>query len=321
MDLEYYTIEQAARALECPPDEIEHLLETDKLKAHLFSNSKKFIVIEQTPKFTMGRGIATYYGLISIHPSYTHQLLQNKKITINSRVVISKPAAITHWETEHQFKSEEFLDFLKITDWNTYSSDFAKSQTRLLAMPLPGESPGLMKMFVTAINSIPQKNKLPEESAPEMPQFPDHSYSFWKHGEFDLQSLRVTHEEIQKIREGLTSSVTRAITQVADKGSQVTPPNSTAERDRVNELHEVLIRLIRDHPELSARKMWNLLKAESLSVTKTYDLDAIIDEVTSDKIIWISRHGNQSVLAQSSFASTVSQLKKQLRDNQSPPNN
>lgn len=311
--LEYYTLDQAARALECFTDEVEHFIMTEKLVAHLYAKSKTFVVVEVQSKDILGRGVGTYTGLIKIDQKFARTLLDNKSITLDKPVALTQPEKVNGWSEKQPYTSSLFLKAMRIDEWVPFSGEFAASKPHLLAISLPDESPGLMRMAMGTLEKIAENTKTPIGTETNSQQYPELTYSFKKQGSFDCSALRIRHEDLMSFRGAQLSEASDLSTiDEQSKGESISPPVIVS-RERVNELHVLLIDLISANPRSGARGLWRLLKREASSVSKSFDTNEILQEVTDSKLAWISSHGNHSELSWSSFPSTVSQIKKELK--------
>lgn len=295
--LEYYTINQAARALECFADEVEHFILTEKLIAHLYAKSKTFVVVEVQSEAILGRGVGTYTGLIKTHQKFVRALLDNKSITLDKPVALSQSEKISNWTEKQPYTSSLFLKALRINEWMPFSAEYAASQPHLLAIPLPHESPGLMRMAMGTLEKIAENNKTSIGTETNSQQYPELTYSFKKQGDFDCSALRITHEGLMSFRDAQLSEASSQRSIDEQSKSESISPAVTVSRERVNELHVLLIDLISDNPRSGARGLWRLLKREASSISKSFDTNEILQEVTDTKLVWISSHGNQSELS------------------------
>jgi len=310
MDLEYYKIDQAARTLACAPDEVEHLLETGKLHAHLYSNSKKFVVIERQTDRLIARGIATYRGLIKINQSYVQPLLHNKKITITSYLALLEPANIRYWNTTHSFKSDLFLKFLNISEWIPYEGDFAKSQKQLLALPLPDEGLGTLRMLSDAINSITKDQESNANLDRNHSHHPKYLYSFSKQGSYAKSDIRITHEDLMDI--GDIEKLASPITIITENDDPLPWCSSKKKHSRIDRAVE---RALRAYPKQQSKALWRALLSDYELDDPLYDKEQIIQVMDDDSIEWLNSEKYKSELQFKSFINKVSLIRKFYREN------
>lgn len=310
LELEYYTIDQAARTLDCAPDEVAHLLEVGKLDAHLYSNSKKFVVIERQTDRLIGRGIATYNGLIKISQSYVQPLLHNKKITITSYLALLHPASIRYWNTTHSFHSELFLKFVKISEWIPYEVDFAKNQIQLLALPLPDEGLRTLRMLSDAFNTIAKDQGSNTNLDHNHSHHPKYLYSFSKQGSYDKSDIRITHEDLMDI---------------GDIGKLTLPSNGIIENDdplpwcsskkKPSRIDRVVERVLRAYPNQQSKALWRALLSDYELDDPLYDKEEIIQVMDEDSIEWLNFEKYKSELQFKSFMNKISGIRKFYRAN------
>lgn len=312
MELEYYKIDQAARKLNCEPDEIEHLLETGKLRAHLYSNAKKYLVLQMGADASTGRGIATYSGLVDVPASYIQPLLHNRKITISGRVVLQNPKNIQHWNKTHPFKSDVSLSNLGIKVWAPLNSNQASDSNALLAIPLPTESLNGMRLAMEALSkfsenqSPPSSNKIPQDPT----QFPELSYSYSKNGQFDISSLRITQENL----EGLTSLIEQ-------QNSKSNAPLQESKlpwcdsKEKASRIDRVIERLFSANASKQAKALWLTLMDDYELDTPAFDTQHVIQAMDEDAIEWLTSEGYGSELQFKSFANKISTLRKYYESN------
>jgi hypothetical protein len=83
---------------------------------------------------------------------------------------------------------------------------------------------------------------------------------------------------------------------------------------RTNDFHDLLLKILRHHPGLSAKKIWILLERDFQMPEdeRVYDTHNILRDISGNEIYWVSRHKNDNYFRFSSLAPTLSKLKKLL---------
>ena len=293
MKLEYYTLAQAARALGSHEDEIEHLLETGKLKGYLYTFRKYFVVIEVTDHGMIGRGIGSYTGLIYPHPSYLESLLKEKKVVIKSRVLLlNLPSAISNWTEEHNFKSQPAFNELNLIDWNPWRYTQAMDRKGLIGIPKPIESTHVMRVLGETLN------KFVKEPAGEpfpVDKYPEYSYSYSPNGDFKKEDIRIRHQDLFPLKEKSKPQIQKELN-----------------RQRHNAWHDLLAKVISDNIDIKPREIIQLLKSDLDNFPRKLDTDEIITQIDKDFIHWVRPDGLPQKFKRTGLPPLVSRLKKEL---------
>jgi hypothetical protein len=319
LDLEYYTIAQAARSLDCHEDEVEHFIQAKKIKCHLISKSRRFVFIERTENNNLaGIGVGNFEGPILPQQHFVRALLDTReKVTINKPSLIRESKKISNWSSENPFKSQQFLNDLNLAGWIGVSGFELMHVPVIYTIPLPSESPGLFKTATVLLNSIAKRRdtKPSTNLAPE--NYPEFTYSYWKYGEFDLANLVIMSEDLVDFRNKLLTSTHPAPSETKEPISQSTEFIELSKirgQSRNNDLHELLFTIIQKYPEKQSRFYWNTLRRDVHEIPRKLDKDEIIVKVTKDNIHWVSAYDNEDTLSLNSFPSTISRLKGILKD-------
>jgi hypothetical protein len=304
VELNYYTIEQAARKLECMPDEIEHLILTDEIEAQLYSNLKKFIVLEKVGEQLFGKGIATYEGLIKTRNSYTRQLVQKQKITIDVLVALMQPQNIRNWNKNHHYKSDDFMRTGNIFSWAPYELAQAREPTRLLAIPMLHEGPGMLNFFNKALEAIAKNQGRNTNGDIKLEPAPEYSYSFHQHGKYEYAALRITHADLTKYIE-------------ARQSSHETMPKIEAEialpwcdsKKKHSRIDPVIERLYKSDTAASAKSLWNKLENDYELDEPLLDSNHVIQAMDGLVLDWKNRNKGISELQFKTFSNKISEIR------------
>ncbi|GEM_PF-4457070 len=295
MDLEFYTVAQASRVLACEPDELEHFIELGKIPVFLYAKKDKFVI---TNGGRTGLALVTYTGLFRPKKEHIEDLCAYDEFAAEDEVVLFADGIID-WADLPPIDIDIYLQEagLPITSWKATRQQDIEQKREYIALLYNHPHP-----IGDYLQSEHKKRRDEELAVSGHTDMPQHSYSgFWIYSASDI---RISHADLMAFKANTQS-----------KPSQANPSNSPSatiklDRQRHNQLHELILRVLFAAPKMPARDVWKELKKDISRVQKKFDHDEILLEVSDEKIEWVSRYGHEQPHLWKSFPGTVSRLRK-----------
>lgn len=302
MKLSYYTIEQAARSLECETDELEHFIFTGALKAQLYSNLKMFVVRRKVEGRHIGTGIAKYEGLVLVRESYLRQLLQKENVVIDSWLGLMQPVNIRTWYEHHGCNEDDFMKAIGISSWEPDKLKKVSEQSVIIAKPFPNERQNPFFLFSKALETFAEnKGEKLELAAPVQ----ERSYYYKEHGSFTRDNIRITHYDLEQFRQFQL-----------EQNSQLEPAHVKNQllwcksKRRSTRVDPVIERLFRSNPKASAKILWSMLEHDMETDEPEFDIDQTVRVIEGLALEWNNTNNNVSELMFKTFSNKISELRK-----------
>ncbi len=86
-----------------------------------------------------------------------------------------------------------------------------------------------------------------------------------------------------------------------------------SQKQRSNDLHLVIIRVLETYPDAKSGFLWNELRRDSQSENRQFDSDELIHKMDCTQISWTSNRGVTQIFKKTSFQTLVSRLRKQRK--------
>ena len=93
------------------------------------------------------------------------------------------------------------------------------------------------------------------------------------------------------------------------KTNKITLPR----KQRSNDLHLVIIRVLETYPDAKSGFLWNELRRDCQSENRQFDSDELIHKMDCTQISWTSNRGVTQIFKKTSFQTLVSRLRKQRK--------
>ncbi|MFT4574414.1 MAG: hypothetical protein ACI85E_001621 [Marinomonas primoryensis] len=311
MDLDYYTLPQAAQKLNESEDVLLHLIQTKKLKALLYSTNRKFIVISRSRGEYIGHALCWYRGLVSAHESWIFELLEKSTIVVNVAVHLLENDNISNWVKYHDYKGQDDLQQV-FADWTPRKNNSADNEQATLAIPYGKEHERVAYQFANMINeiAIPYyeiKNKPISESLKQtsLDKGVRYGYNYQENGTFSLEDLRITHSDLFSIDTALTPSLSREL----DKKSNHQLPWYDTQKNP-HEFHAALEKLFAENRKLSFKNLLRELEQNTqqyLHPGCTVTIDLNLD--------WEDKTGKTRTMELVSVEKRISEIRVYYRKN------
>jgi hypothetical protein len=307
---EYYRLDELNKRFDITYDEVRYSVESGSLKLAFHVSNEKFVIgrIHLT-KGLIASGIASYSGLVSISDNEQLELIKNDSIKSRQFTLLQK-SNITQLESEYPFESS--IPNALLAEWKPKSLEQIIFGT-VSATICPKEQKNALKTagqsFLKVLADIGKK---PENDVKVdtsiYDKFPDFQFLF-KDIELTQKDICVLYQDLELL--GIVNEATNPVKKFEVKSHPVSEKAS-----RTNDFHDLLKRILREQPSLSAKKIWIILEKECdlPNGERQYDEHNILRDIFDGEIYWISIHQNENYFKFSSLAATLSKLKMHLRN-------
>ena len=297
-----YTFAEAQDIMSLRPSELQHEIRTKKLKPVIYTEPRKILLFLPRERAEwVGLATCTYRGHITVAFSTAANLLDGNPSNIGSgwgRLL--DESGISNWDSQYPFKRPVPHGLLK--EWRPLDREEFPLH-RLCATPLPKEYTPLhdtVNDFIRQIAIAHKGAEATEKAIKELPEKNGLMLDFKTNSEVHPSALRIPAAEIERYKRSLKE-------QEVTSGS-----NNTGKKE--NQFHTLLTRLITHSPDIKAKQAWAMLERDFKADEAVFDFDGIIQEITPTELEWTSRHGNTSYQKYSSFAATLSKVKRKLKE-------
>ncbi|MCY9869684.1 hypothetical protein [Vibrio barjaei] len=243
--------------------------------------------------------VFSYDGVVRLSEDISRRFSRFDKSQSVKNVQVLQPDRITRWgEPEDHFGAIPNSQLAIIRKTPVYDSPFFA----FTKVTLGYSALDMIKGFAAQMESLKNKKSI------EPNAFLDHNPKSLDTGyiTIGLSQLRIDLQEI----ENLTKNV------------EVIPNSETKIGKRTdigiitNPIEQIIVRILLENRELKADKIWVLMRKDVNSEgARRYDIDSVIDSMTSDRLYWFGKGINtENELSYDTFRkNTVYKVKKHLR--------
>lgn len=308
IEKEYYRFDELEKRFELSLSDLRYLVESSKIEPTFYLEQSKCIFggwLKE--KGFVGFGIANYRGLVKISKQEQHELLSTNKVTIKSIRILNR-GGISNISEEYPFESDLPHSFLHA--WQPRAlSDITWSEIPAKLFPIEQEHGFrvLSKTFNQIIQATAGKElEVTDQSVKALEAIPEKT--FYVEGvQLNNTDICLLHSDLVKI--GVLTTRT-----TVDTPELVLPHNNANDSlKRTDDLNELLIRVVEDHPELTAKEYWRILEGEveELEGFRLLDKYNILSEIDGNMIKWQDRRGKpRKPLSYSAFANRLTKVKR-----------
>ena len=299
----WYPLEEACEILGIRRSELSYLIAKGELQPVAFTTERPFLLTSRdTEGRWIGRASCRYRGHLRMHPKVIQPLIDGEPIKVKSGMAVLEPEAIGNWSSSYPFKRQDPIP--PLSGWQPAVKDPELIRT-LIALPFPKEGVSTHSALSRATKHIEKALEAQKTGDRyEMRElFPveDNQLFFEQNNEFSPKDVRIPASEIESYLD--RSNVPEA----------EAPPRDTNQKE--NQLHTLLFRIIQHNPDIKAKQAWALLEEDYEADTPKFDIDGIVQAISPTELEWLSRHGNTSYQKFSSFAPTLSKVRRKYREN------
>jgi hypothetical protein len=303
MEGPWYTLTEIAEKLDIKASELHHLISNKKITPVVYTKPREFLLFIPKDTGWTGFAVCQYRGHLSLHYNHLMSLLDGDPVTIGRGYgSLIEGNGVQYWRSQYPFKKP--LPHKPLTEWKEVEQDSISIQ-RFSATPSPSErvprniqiKKGAALIQATIINSQRIKNGEVPHPTPAFDLGGDDDLVLYFEGEpFQPDDLRIAASELERLRP------------TEDKRLN----NYKTEGQRTNLLHELILRIMLNNPEIKARAVWKIMEEDNEMLPPIYDADNIIDSINASELSWRSVYDNVQFLKKTSLSPLISKLKKRI---------
>jgi len=308
IEKEYYRFDELEKRFELSLSDLRYLVESSQIELTFYLEQTKLLIggwLKE--KGFVGFGSVYYRGLIRITKQKQNVLLSTNETSVEYIRILNREG-ISNPDEEYPFESDlpnSYLyawqpRLLKTILWNEIpAKQFPKEQEhgyRVLSKGIRD----IVKAATGKELEVTDKNAELIKSIPEKTIFADGI-------ELCLDDICLLHSDLVKI--GVVKS--SAAGETSKLSQPVKGEDSTSKR--IDDLSELLVRVVEKHPEYNAKQYWRALERESEEVEgfRLIDKYNILTEVEGNQIRWQDRAGKpRKSVSFSSFTNRLTEARK-----------
>ena len=301
MDRDYYTVPEAAAILDCKPEDIYHLLETNRLAAAVYSKQRKYCITtwDSEEGACIGHGTTYYRGLLLPYQSWIISLIENKEFVLSSTGEPLQTNQLTNYTTENPFL-EAYLPS-QISKWEPVILENLPNSIELLPFPLQRKT-GLS----TIAEMIDHHLLKPKEDEPDrkesIKEYRDsmksirYSFNYKENGTFTVDDIRLTKEALKSL---------------SAPEEELPWCNSKKKHTAID---PVIERLYKDGKSKTVKQLWGSLRKDHDSEQFRYDPDEVISVIDAVALEWIITSGIEKQMKYKTFTNKISDIRMYYGD-------
>lgn len=285
MERQYFSIEEAARATEKTEGDIKHFIETGALKGCLYITKRKFLVCigDQASGQYATTGTAFYRGLVTTSHENLLNILEQQSAIVRSFVPLDKEQ-LSGYSTVTPFKSG-MSPYPRI-EWKAESLEKALQAT-LNLLALPDIYKPLSRSFVESLEVVGRSNGIgvTENEVKELKSVTaSQAYDFEKQWRFSESDIRITRSSL--LSSGLLKTKMLEDKERNSDDVKAKLPWCEGLKGKCTGIDRVIERAYRSLSEPQTKEVWNVISDDKKSGNFRFDIDAIIESVDGDQILW-----------------------------------
>ena len=297
-----YTIEEACSMLAITQTEFKHAVQMEQIKPVLYIAGKQMLIFTpETRHEWVGHAVVKYRGHYSAQKTVISALLDGEERKLGQgwgRIL--DQAGIE--QISHKYPFQTPRPFGTLVDWRILDEKtehiYQKSAT-----PLPNEGDtllGVLNSFANKLNKTKVIKDNPQKKITVSYETPKRELNFNVNSLIKPEAIRIPKSEVEAFKR----SIALASKELPLLGAQ----SKTSTRS--SQLHELVSRILKTDPKLSAKRIWQVLVEESVQDEPLFDTDHILLVIDANGLTWVSRDGNEQPLKWASFQSLVSRVRK-----------
>lgn len=296
----WYTFEETAAMLNVVDSELKYLLQKQQLMPVVYSTERNWLLHRRQKEGWTVYAVCKYRGALKVHPEVITKLLDGEKTFIGQGAgkLLEPENAIFIGKS---YPYERPLPHPPIVAWSDES--FPREQLlSFLVTPVPNEVISTKYLLAELAEKLNAYQKNPDDKIPTVNAYQNkgslkkYILNFTSGKPFESTDIRIPKSEIERYK------------REHDVGPSTIQEGM--ETSRENALHSVLRRLIKAHPKVRSKRLWNILKADYESEYSAFDQAGIIEAMDDLCIEWLTPKSELKSLKYESFSPTLSRLKK-----------
>jgi len=184
-----------------------------------------------------------------------------------------------------------------VTDWIAGNRDETEDDTYIF-VAMPNETRSVASAVRLAAELFTKDSAVSSEEGLKRISNIPYDYNWRHNGKWVASDMRIASSEIDRFQ--------------SPSEEPTVEKTLNSQQQRTNLLHELFLRVMREHPGIKARELWQLIKDNEESIPPRYDEDSIINSINAFELVWKSNFGNEQYFSKKSLSSRMSELKKRL---------
>ena len=301
-----YTIEDTCSMLAITKTEFKHAVQMEQIKPVLYIAGKQMLIFTpETRHEWVGHAVVKYRGHYSTHKNVITALLDGEERNIGQgwgRIL--DQAGIEQVAHQYPFKTPQ--PFGTLVGWQIINGSTAQlCQKSATPLPNEGETMGsAFKPLLNQLNTLLANKKTSQKTTDQKLTVsylkPEYALNFNVNSSVTPSAVRIPKSEIEAFKR----SIALASKELPLLGAQ----SKTSTRS--SQLHELVSRILKTDPKLSAKRIWQVLVEESVKDEPLFDTDHILQVIDANGLTWESRDGNVQNHKWVSFPSLVSRVRE-----------
>ena len=282
----FYLLEEAQVKLNLNQTDLLYSIQSGKIEPVLYSPKRQYLVISTDEnRKCIGHAHFTYQGPIAADDTLFVKLAKQLKGNFFSSYRLIEPANISAidytYPLQNKLPNEALLGWSSVNKNEIFTDNY-----QIVAMPHEAKATqNLLKLFNDTLTT--KTSFSPEDYAQKLSSVP-YSYDWLYNGKWSIADLRIPSSEITRFLN----------------------PNVKSDSQRANQLHELILRVLKDHPKETNTSLWEIIRNDSKVDMPVYDVGKIIISVERGSITWKSDYDYEQTMKRKTFQNFVSNQRK-----------
>jgi len=296
MKAPWYTLEETQHKLELTQSELFYAIEQKELMPILFSPLRPFLGFSAfTADHRVGCVHFSYQGPLKADQALLQKLAKGHQGSFYSRYHLLDTDGISNVGYSNPFESE--MPNAVVTDWIPGNRDETENDTYIV-VAMPNETRSVASAVRLAAELFAKDSAVSSEEGLKRISNIPYDYNWRHNGKWVASDMRIASSEIDRFQSPPEETIVE------------NAPDSS--RQRTNLLHELFLRIMKEHQGIKARELWQLIRDNEESIPPRYDKDSIITSINASELLWQSNFTTEQYFDKKSLSSRMSKLKKRL---------
>ena len=308
IEKEYYRVDELQYRFGLSSSDFSYLVETSKIDLAFYIKQNKFVIGNWSKdNGFVGYGVVLYRGLIKIGQSEQLKIIAGENVRVKNVVLLNKELILAH-DIEYPFESELPHSFLH--SWKPKKIEQISWAT-IPAKLFPKEQEDSIRAVGEGLNELLSSitGKEPVNGGRTGKLFKNRpEKEFYSAGiELSLDDICLLHTDLVK-----AGVIKQTLSSPHDTEIENVKTNSTPSRK--DDFYELLLSLVENEPEYTAKQYWRLLESESNEMEgfRVHDKYNLLIEVTGNYIKWRDRSGKpRSQISFNAFSNRLTKVRKE----------
>jgi len=308
LDGPWLTLAETSQKTGCVKNEILYSIQDGGVTPVIFTHNRPF---EQrdiaTNGVTIGHAVFRYSGPLGVDKTVVDEIIAQDRTIIGQRPVsLLRPGNIFDWNSAYPFEGKAPNGFL--SHWEP-RPEIDTGLVNDAVLHLPQEHPDYEWAESSLVEHVPENYDEDEFFERYANQYlirsPVAKYVYGTNcnSVYSQQDLRLPASSIP-----LLGVLTNNHEQKETNTNKLELPT----KQRSNDLHLVIIRVLEKYPDAKSGLLWNALRRDSQSTRREFDFDELITQMDNATIYWANSQSAKQTLKKRTFQNLVSKFRQQL---------